>query len=81
MKLSDYRGRSLLLVFLDPDCAACESLMPELVRIHRESPERPLVAISRGDLQRKCRGRPRGARAVIRCTSVAVRRRLLGRLR
>jgi len=49
VSLADYRGRRVLLVFLDPDCAPCEQLAPGLEQLHREREDFDVLAISRGD--------------------------------
>ena len=36
VSLEEYRGRSVLLVFSDPQCGPCDELAPHLVRLHRE---------------------------------------------
>ncbi len=50
--LSRYRGRPLLLVFLDPECAACDPLWPLLAGLEAANRERALVLVSRGDPER-----------------------------
>jgi len=49
ISLEDYRGRRVLLVFLDPECAPCETLAPELEQLHRSREDVDVLAISRGD--------------------------------
>src|SRR5207248_2641951 len=49
LSLEDYLGRRLLLVFLDPSCAPCDTLSPELELLHRSREDLEVVAISRGD--------------------------------
>jgi peroxiredoxin len=49
MSLADVCGRRLLLVFSDPHCGPCNSLAPQLEKLHRENPELAVVMISRGD--------------------------------
>jgi peroxiredoxin len=49
VSLADYRGRRVLLVLLDPDCAPCDQLAPELEQLHRERDDFEVLAISRGD--------------------------------
>ena len=48
ISLADYRGRRVLLVFVDPNCVPCDAVAPELERLHRSGAT--VVAISRGDL-------------------------------
>jgi peroxiredoxin len=36
--LAEFRGRPLLLVFSDPHCGPCETLMPRLETLHRKQP-------------------------------------------
>jgi len=49
LSLDDYRGRRLLLVFSDPQCAACNVIMPKLEEVHRNVPGLPIVMVSRGE--------------------------------
>jgi peroxiredoxin len=49
LSLDDYRGRRLLLVFSDPDCSACERILPELEQVHQHAPDLPIVMVSRGE--------------------------------
>ncbi len=49
LSLEVYRGRPVLLVFSDPECAACDRLMPDLERLHRDADDLAVLAISRGD--------------------------------
>lgn len=48
LSLSELRGRRVLLVFSDPNCAPCDALAPKLERWHQEQPEIAVVMISRG---------------------------------
>ena len=48
LSLASYRGRTVLLVFSDPDCAPCDLLLPDLERIHRTTPNVQVLLISRG---------------------------------
>jgi len=48
LSLATYRGRTVLLVFSDPDCAPCDLLLPDLERIHRTTPGVQVLLISRG---------------------------------
>jgi peroxiredoxin len=47
LALEDLRGKPVLLVFSDPECAPCDALAPELERLHRQTPELQVVMISR----------------------------------
>jgi peroxiredoxin len=51
--LAEQRGRRVLLVFSDPDCGPCESVLPELARLHRErrSDGLEIIMVSRGALE------------------------------
>ena len=49
LSLEDLRGRLVLLVFSDPHCGPCDSLAPQLEKLHRERPELEVVMISRGE--------------------------------
>lgn len=45
-------GRPLMLVFSEPGCSACETVLPDVARWQREHQNRLLIVpISRGDLQ------------------------------
>jgi peroxiredoxin len=47
--LGDYRGKRVLLVFSDVNCAPCEQMAPNLVRLHEKRPkDLEIVMISRG---------------------------------
>jgi peroxiredoxin len=46
--LADYAGRWLLLVFSDPECAPCMTLLPRLERAARQA-RLDLLVVSRGD--------------------------------
>jgi methylamine dehydrogenase accessory protein MauD len=48
VSLKSFRGRPLLLVFSDPNCAPCNEVLPKLEEIHRHGDVKVLV-ISRGD--------------------------------
>ena len=50
LSLLEYRGKDLVLVFLEPDCRPCEELGPRLEQAHREHPELPVIVISRGEV-------------------------------
>jgi peroxiredoxin len=47
--IEDYRGRPVLLVFVDPERAASQALLPELAALARRSPASAVVVVSRGD--------------------------------
>jgi peroxiredoxin len=51
--LAEFRGRRMLLMFMDPSCRPCDELAPELVALHEEHRlnGREIVLISRGDLE------------------------------
>jgi peroxiredoxin len=51
--LAEQRGRRVLLVFSDPDCGPCETVLPELARLHRErrSDGLEIIMVSRGELE------------------------------
>jgi peroxiredoxin len=51
LSLEEYRGRSLLLIFSDPQCGPCNELAPRLQRFHRRNPAMGLVMISRRDVE------------------------------
>ena len=51
VSLEQFRGRKLLLVFSDPQCAPCDQLAPELAELHRKHENNGLavVMVGRGD--------------------------------
>ena len=49
--LADYRGRRVLLAFVDPECAPCDTLAPGLERLYRERDDLAVLAVSRGDAE------------------------------
>jgi len=51
VRLKEYRGRKVLLVFSDPHCGPCDQVAPALVRLHQEHINNGLavVMIGRGD--------------------------------
>jgi peroxiredoxin len=51
VSLNDYRGRRVLLVFSDPDCGPCDSLMPELAEFYRTNRQQTstVILVSRGE--------------------------------
>ncbi|MEW6152964.1 MAG: TlpA disulfide reductase family protein [Actinomycetota bacterium] len=52
VSLEDFKGRRVLLTFSAPDCGPCDTLAPELVRIHRDHAANNLavVMVGRGDV-------------------------------
>lgn len=46
----DLTGSRQLVTFVDPDCAACDALVPELIRAADERHVPPTVLVSRGAL-------------------------------
>jgi peroxiredoxin len=49
LSLLDYRGRSVVVVFSDPDCPPCDELAPSLEAAHQRLPGLAIVMISRGE--------------------------------
>jgi peroxiredoxin len=49
LSLGDMRGRRVLLVFSNPHCGPCNTVVPELQKFHRHHPEISVVMISRGE--------------------------------
>lgn len=49
ISLKSYRGRRVLLVFSDPQCAPCTALLPKLEQLHRNSDDLQLLLIGRGE--------------------------------
>jgi len=51
VSLDQFRGRKLLLVFSDPQCAPCDQLAPQLAELHRKHENNGLavVMVGRGD--------------------------------
>ena len=51
VSLDQFRGRKLLLVFSDPQCAPCDQLAPKLAELHRKHENNGLavVMVGRGD--------------------------------
>src|ERR1700733_9572171 len=49
--LDTYRGRRVMVVFSDPKCKPCHALMPELVALHKRTPDIEVLIISRGNLE------------------------------
>jgi peroxiredoxin len=52
VRLGDFRGRKVIVVFSDPECGPCNALMPRLGQLVRESPVGSLdiVVVSRGEV-------------------------------
>ncbi len=49
LALDVYRGRRVLLTFVDPECEACEALLPSLEAIHRgQGTGLAVLAVTRG---------------------------------
>ena len=48
VRLEDFSGSELLLVFSDPNCGPCHELMPKLKRLHQRTPDINILVISRG---------------------------------
>ena len=58
VSLREYRGRRVLLVFTHPQCAPCDALAPELVRLHGElADDLAFVMVGRGDIEENRRKR------------------------
>jgi peroxiredoxin len=51
LALEDYRGRRLLLVFSDPQCAPCSEFAPHLERFHRQGAGGNVLMVSRRDAE------------------------------
>jgi peroxiredoxin len=51
LSLSEYRGRSVMLVFSDPHCAPCSALASQLREAHRQRPDVPVIMVSRGSVE------------------------------
>jgi peroxiredoxin len=53
VSLDQYRGRRVLLVFSDPKCGPCETLLPELVRFECEQNDGAiaLIMVGRGEAE------------------------------
>jgi peroxiredoxin len=49
LALNDFRGKRVLLVFSDPDCAPCQSLAPKLEKVHKLARDMQVLMISRGN--------------------------------
>ena len=49
LSLKELRCRRVLLVFSDPECGPCNTLVPKLEKFHREQAEISVVMISRGE--------------------------------
>jgi peroxiredoxin len=50
ISLDAYQGKRLLLVFSDPKCGPCREMMPELVTLHKRTPDIEILVISRGNI-------------------------------
>lgn len=51
LSLSQFRGKTVLLVFSAPDCGPCNQLAPLLEEAARRRPEVQVLMISRGDVE------------------------------
>jgi peroxiredoxin len=51
LALEDYSGRSVLLVFSDPECGPCEQLVRHLEQFHRQNPDIHVLMVSRGETE------------------------------
>lgn len=51
VSLESYRGKSVLLVFSDPDCGPCMALAPELEKRHRRGGPVQVLMVSRGTVE------------------------------
>jgi len=49
LSLEELRGRRVLLVFSSPHCGPCDTLAPQLEKLHRDHPEMEVVMISKGE--------------------------------
>jgi peroxiredoxin len=49
ISLSSFRGKPVLLVFSDPNCAPCNQILPHLEQIHQKSEDLRVLMIGRGD--------------------------------
>lgn len=49
VSLLDFRGRPTVVVFTDPECAACERVAPALQAAHEANPALGILMVSRGD--------------------------------
>jgi len=54
VELNQFRGRKVLLVFSDPQCAPCDRLAPQLAELHRQRGHNglALVMVGRGDREK-----------------------------
>lgn len=51
LRLEEYRGKSVLLVFSDPECGPCNQLAPRLEKLSRRVPDIHIIMISRGGVE------------------------------
>jgi peroxiredoxin len=49
LALSELRGKLVLLVFSSPNCGPCNTLAPEMEKVHRQLPRLEMVMISKED--------------------------------
>jgi len=50
VSLDAYRGRRVMIVFSDPKCKPCHALMPDLIKLHKRTPDIEILIISRGNI-------------------------------
>ena len=50
LSLELFRGRRVVLLFSDPECGPCDSLMPDLMRFAGKHPEVSVLMVGRGDI-------------------------------
>lgn len=51
VSLTDFNGRSKLIVFSDPECAPCNALLPVLIEASAHAPDVQILFVSRGSLE------------------------------
>lgn len=51
VSLADFRGKRVLLVFSDVNCGPCETLAPQLQKIHIERRDVQVLVVSRRDVE------------------------------
>ncbi len=49
ISLDSYRGKRVLLVFSDPQCAPCNDLLPKIEQLHRGPDDLQVLMIGRGE--------------------------------
>ena len=50
ISLDAYRGKRVMIVFSDQKCKPCHALMPDLIELHRRTPDIDILVISRGNI-------------------------------